>query len=524
LNAITSGAGVGWADYDMDGYLDLFVANFDGNNYLFHNQRDGTFLAITAGAIVNEGASESYGTAWGDYNNDGFPDLVVANGFESGKANFLYLNNGNGTFTKITGDPIVSVTGNFSACSWADYDRDGYLDLFVANPGGTSLLFHNNGDGTFSRKNSAVSVISPAFVGSWADYDNDGWPDLFVANGGISDRFPNFLFRNRGNGLFTKVLTPNFAGLTRGSICAAWGDYDNDGFMDVFVGNNGEPNELYHNNGNGTFTRVVTGAIVTDIAESVSAAWGDYDNDGWLDLFVGNRISATAEPAQGFLYHNNGDGTFTKITTGAIAEFTTSAGGAAWGDYDNDGFPDLFVSGLAAVGPAVSGLFHNTGNANHWLKVKCAGIASNRMGIGAKVHVHATIHGTPVWQLREITSGDGYGNGALIANFGLGDATNVDLVRIEWPSGFVQESHNIAPNKALTITEPPLLLAGLAKGVPQFWLKGEAGASYEIQSATTLGGWATFQTVTVTNINGTAQILDPIPPRPQQGFYRAVSR
>src|SRR5439155_20474239 len=184
---------------------------------------------------------------------------------------------------------------------------------------------------------------------------------------------------------------------------------------------------------------------------SITAAWGDYDNDGWLDLFVGNRDGTPGQHS--LLYHNNGDGTFTRITAGPIAELINTAGGCAWGDYDNDGFLDLFVSTLGNFPGESNALFHNHGNSNHWLKVKCEGTTSNRSGIGAKVRVKATLNGKPVLQLREITSGDGIGSSALIAHFGLGDAMNVEMLRIEWPSGTVQVMTNVPTQQFLTVTE-----------------------------------------------------------------------
>jgi len=520
------GTGCAWVDYDQDGYVDLFVADFDGNNHLYHNERNGTFVAVTNGTIVNEGASESYGVAWGDFDNDGYPDLFVSNGYDSGKTNFLYRNNGNGTFTKITSGPIVEVSGHFTGCAWADYDRDGFLDLFVANdPSGASVLYHNEGGSTFSRVGSAPTAISDAVGVAWADFNKDGWPDLFVANGFSSASSTlNFLYANQGGGTFQRVLAPSFSSANLHSVGVAWGDYDNDGFPDVFVTNiAAEPgkNELYHNNGNGTFTRVTTGSIYTDQSGSVSASWGDYDNDGWLDLFVGNRNTSGGTATNGFLYHNNGNGTFTRITNGPIAELQISTGGCGWGDYDNDGFLDLFVSDFRATGSA---LFHNTGNSNHWLKVKCEGTASNRSGIGARVRVKATSAGKTFWQLREITSGDGFGNSALIAHFGLGDATNIDTVRIEWPSGTVQEMSNVTASQFLTVTEPAALKvpAILADRSFQFSLIGGVGFRYDLQTSDDLVSWAAWKTLTCTN--RTMTVTDTTVIIGSKRFYRAVKR
>lgn len=258
-------------DYDNDGYVDLSVANFRGNNRLYHNEGDGTFKSVTGDDTVNGGANESWGVVWGDFDNNLFPDLFVANGGVSGKRNFLYRNNGGGTFTRIISSPIVSTSGHFIGGAWADYNRDGSIDLFVANNSRSSigsLFFHNNGDGTFTRTNSAIAARSDAISGAWADFDNNGWPDLLVANGWFTGRQTNFLYSNT-EGVFGRVAAPAFSSLRHTSIAVAWGDSDNNGFPDVFVANVGlsfdgvnntpEPNELYRSNGDGSFDRATAG-------------------------------------------------------------------------------------------------------------------------------------------------------------------------------------------------------------------------------------------------------------------------
>jgi uncharacterized delta-60 repeat protein len=452
---LIAGAGCAWVDYDQDGYLDLFVANYAGSNRLYHNEHNGSFRALTNGAIVNEGPSESYGVAWGDFNNDGYPDLFVGNGYGSGKTNFFYSNNGNGTFTKITNSPVVGISGHFSGCAWADYDRDGFLDLFVGdNLTGVSVLYHNQAGNTFTRVGSVPTFTSDAVGVAWQDFNNDGWPDLLVANGYGTDFKQSFLYANLANSSFERVPAPSFSSGSLGSTGIAWGDYDNDGYPDVFItscGNNSEPNQFFHNNGDGTFTRQTIGSIATDQSCSVSAAWGDYDNDGYLDLFVGNRGGS-----KNYLYHNNGNGSFEKITLGPIVSEAADNGGCTWGDYDNDGFLDLYVSNHGLNDSLGHGsLYHNTPNGNGWLKVKCVGYISNRLGIGAKVRVKATIGGKTFWQLREITSGDGIGSSGLIAHFGLGDAQSVEQVFIEWPSGRLQSfsSGEVHLNSLLTAEE-----------------------------------------------------------------------
>jgi hypothetical protein len=290
----------------------------------------------------------------------------------------------------------------------------------------------------------------------WGDYDNDGYPDLFVCGGTGHDAAQlNRLYHNEGNGTFTKVTTGEIATDLGHSGGAAWGDYDNDGFLDLFVCNldsGGIRSFLYHNNGNGTFTRITQDAVATNVANSYFCAWGDYDNDGFLDLFVGNRdFTSDGYPSAlvNFLYHNNGDGTFTRVTTGSPATDYNDAWGCSWADYDNDGFLDLFVARNDEKG---SYLYHNEGNSNNWLAFKLIGTVSNRSAIGAKVRVKAFYRGANRWQLRQITSGSDGASG-LSANFGLSDATKADLVRIEWPSGIVQNLTNVPARRFLTVVE-----------------------------------------------------------------------
>ncbi len=294
---------------------------------------------------------------------------------------------------------------------------------------------------------------------------------------------------------------------------------------------NGPNNFLYHNNGDGTFTRITDGIVVNDPANSpvgcdcgsYGCAWGDYDNDGFLDLFVTNEGHPGLVPTVvNFLYHNNGDGSFTKITTGKPVTEYSDSWGSAWGDYDNDGFLDLFVSRGDGRG---NYLYRNLGSSNSWLRVKLIGTVSNRAAIGAKVRVKATVRGVSQWQLRQIAVGSVlHGHDELQANFGLGDATNIDTVRIEWPSGTVQEFQNVAPKQFLTITEPPRLLAGITNGTPQFTIKGGRGFNYQIDTSTDLSTWSPFGTVTITNQNGTAPIIDTNAPEASSRFYRAAQQ
>ena len=542
--SIVTGVGNGiccaWGDYDNDGFIDLIVTstynpnnNTAQRNLLFHNNGDGTFTKIVNS--VSAEARDWRGCSWVDYDNDGNLDLFVtsvdAAGFPA--QNELFRNNGDGTFTKMTtnnvGDIVSLAAGKSEGPVWADYDRDGFVDLYIARYG-PDWIFHNNGDGTFMQvSNTAAGILQDdrdSYNAMWADYDNDGWPDLFVTvktdtgwNG------TNFFYHNQGSGAFKRVVQGSIATDDEYSIGCAWGDYDNDGYLDLFVANglnNAWTNSLYHNNGDGTFTKMtgqMVGSIASDLAASTQCAWGDYDNDGYLDLFV-----TTAGPNYvNYLYHNNGNGTFTRVLTGNVATDVGFSYGCAWGDYDNDGFLDLFVARGADGQPPANSLYHNNGNSNAWLKVKLVGTVSNHSAIGAKVRVHASIGGKTFWQLREINTGDGFCAGSLEADFGLGDATNADIVRIEWPSGTVQEFENVAAKQSLTYTEPSRLLTTSTGGVPQFSLKGGRGFQYAIDSSPDLVTWSPIGTLTITNLNGIAQIVDPNPPASDQRFYRAAS-
>jgi len=533
-------AGCAWGDFHNTGFLDLVVCNYrPGTNAYYQNNGDGTFTRVLTGAPVADSDYHVYFAA-GDYDNDGHLDLVETTGAFVPRVGqvTLYHNNGDGTFTTTDSGGLGGIAGHFGALVWGDFDNDGFLDVFAGDHGaaddnGTNnLLFHNNGAGTFTRITSGaeVSDISIAFAIAWQDYDGDGRPDLFVINNNEQSTFVNFLYHNEGGGVFSRVTNNIIAtdSWREGAACAAWGDYDNDGLPDLFVTDEaGVRNQLYHNNGDGQFTRVATGpgqpelpGSGNDLETGNGCAWGDYDNDGYLDLFV----SGWGQKNE--LFHNNGDGTFTKITSGSIVQGSgpvSVCGAVSWVDYDNDGFLDLFVgqdtSNYNTQAPGTNLLYHNNGNTNGWLEVKLVGTVANRSAIGAKVRAHATIGGKSFWQLREINGGCGYNSLPLVAHFGLGNATNVDTLRIEWPSGTVQECSNVAPRQILTITEPPLLLASLTNGSPQFSIRGGRGFRYEVDSSPDLLAWASNSLVAITNLNGMAQIVDPNPPSASR-FYR----
>ncbi|MBI4327063.1 MAG: VCBS repeat-containing protein, partial [Chloroflexi bacterium] len=455
VTGLATSWGAAWGDFDNDGFIDLVVSNV-GADYLYRNNRGGTFTLITSSPVVVNDSDDGGAVAWADYDNDGNLDLIVGN--SPGK-NKLFHNNGDGTFTKTAGNAVVA-EGPANSTIWGDYNNDGHVDLLVTSTDGPpNRLYRNNGDGSFTKMTSAevgniASDGGNADSGTWGDYDNDGDLDLLVTH----FKEKNFFYRNNGDGTFTKLFEADTGDLDAASSVSGgptWGDYDNDGDLDLFImqGLSLEPlnDTLFRNNDNRTFTSMtsnVVGQVVSDHQHGQSCAWADYDNDGWLDLFVTacGLLNSNERGRPSLLYHNNGDGSFTKITTGSLVNDVNWSEGGIWGDYDNDGFMDLFVAngGLAGypppLNPQVNSLFRNNGNTNAWLKLKLIGTVSNRAAIGAKVRVKATISGKSFWQMREISGGDGFlSQNDLRPNFGLRDARVAEIVRIEWPSGIVQE-------------------------------------------------------------------------------------
>jgi len=444
-----------WGDYDNDGDLDLYVTGGDWvdnimvADVLYRNNGDGTFTEATAEAGLGKSKGDSRHAGFLDYDNDGYLDLYVSNpvwdaNFENFKGQvLLYHNKGDGTFAEVSEDAGIEILNWFSyAGGFADYNNDGFLDMYITANWDRNVLYQNNGDGTFTNVAEKAGVEN--FVGGQGDggfnftsgdYDNDGDMDIYLPGGGGLDLGPAVLYRNNGDGTFTDVAEK--AGITdksngRGS---AFFDYDNDGDLDLITVGGTTPLHLYRNNGDGTFIDVAwkEAKLIPSTFERLTV--GDYDNDGYMDIYLmpWGRLRV--------LYHNNGDGTFKDVTQEAgVGGFATRSGGCAFGDYDNDGDLDLFASNLGGFNE----LFRNEGNDNNWLRIKCVGTRSNKDGVGARVKVQAG----ELSMIREINSGCSQGHNVLEAHFGLGQNAKADSVEIRWPSGpVVKEGEEVIPGR-----------------------------------------------------------------------------
>jgi enediyne biosynthesis protein E4 len=527
-NAIATDAipvwALAWGDYDNDGLMDLFAGVSPGSslgtNALYHNEGNGAFRRVYTGPGA-EGAGCYFGGVWADLNNDGWLDLYAADAVrwynQSATPHNLLFQGGSGAqFTRITQDPAVTLPLWGAEATWGDFDNDGYVDLFVA-ASSTSLsltnnyLFHNTGQGGFMRVPDPIfNVLAEAEDVGASDYDNDGDLDLL-----ISCHNQRLFYTNNGDGTFTRITTGPIVSDTGNSAGFAWGDYDNDGRLDLCLATFDSNLHLFHNETNGTFTRTLLG----NASNYQAPTWVDYDNDGHLDLFV--TCGYVSTPLRNWLFRNNGDGTFTEVTDVILAKEGGYSAAQAWADYDNDGFLDLVVANSYTTGMF---MYHNNGNTNHWLSVRLEGTRSNRAAIGAKVRVLATIGGKTFWQMREISGGCSRGQSDPRAHFGLGDATNVEVVRVEWPSGQVTELRNVASKQFTTIVEPNLQVAALSPNEVQLTVAGRIGSRYEIRTTNEvtapLSNWAVCQCVTNTRRFMTVPITNV--QESSQRFYRVV--
>lgn len=455
VNTIGDSRSVNWIDVNNDGWVDCFISNGPAagqNNMLYINNNGTGFTAVVNDSIVSD-KKPSDGASFADIDNDGDMDGFVVNWYNVN--NLLYLNNGIGTFAKVDTGKIVNDLGYSETTAWGDYDKDGLVDAYVTNSagGGKEFLYHNNGSNNFTKITTgpAVNDFFLSRCVNWTDIDGDNDLDLFLTN--ESNQNEN-IFRNDGGGTFTKLtggaLLTNFGNTMSGS----WGDIDNDGDQDVFLANDQSFNALFINNGAFNFTKITTDTVVKTPSRSFSSAWSDVDNDGDLDLFVTNSFGTTKKQLN-FFYLNNGSGGFVRNTADIIANDSAWSYGCAFADYDNDGFEDLAVATCrfnSIDHPDM--LYHNNTNSNKWITIKLIGTVSNRTAIGTKIRVKAIIGGNPIWQMREISSQTSYcGQNDIRAHFGLGNATIIDSIKIEWPLGIVEYFTNVSVNQFILYIE-----------------------------------------------------------------------
>lgn len=451
---------VNWVDINNDGLVDLFISNGKAggqNNMLYINLGGGQFTNVTSDSIVLD-YKPSDGATFADCDNDGDLDAFVVNWYNQN--NLFYTNDGAGNFTAISSVPVVTSGGYSETASWGDYDNDGLLDLYVTRSGGTvstnkNLLYHNDGGNAFTKILSGTPVTDATISRcvNWTDMDDDGDLDLFVTNEGNFNNDEN-IYRNDGSGLFTKITTGELVTNGAFTMSSSWGDYDNDGDLDVFLSNDRASNALFRNEGNLNFTKISSDTVSNTNAHSFSSAWSDIDNDGDLDLFVTNSYYTITKQLN-FLYINNGDGSFSRINNTVPATDSSWSYGCAFADYDNDGFEDLAVATVNFNNiDEPDFLYHNDGNNNQWITIKLIGTITNKSAIGTKIRINAIINGMHVWQMREISAQTSYcGQNDLRAHFGLGNATIIDSMIVEWFSGSKEIFSNININQFITVTE-----------------------------------------------------------------------
>jgi tetratricopeptide (TPR) repeat protein len=475
INLYSMSGGLIVDDFERNGLFDIVTSDFGqcAPMHYFHNNGDGTFTDRTAQAGLSDelGGLNMIQT---DYNNDGCLDILVLRGaWEFPQRKSLLRNNCDGTFTDVTAAAgLAEPATDTQTAVWADIDNDGYLDLFVGNENKPSQLFHNRGDGTFEDISHSAGLDRIAFTKGVvaADYDNDGYVDFYVSNLNAD----NFLYHNNHNNTFTEVAQQAGVQKPWQSFAAWFFDYDNDGWPDLFVTSyyvsvdeslrsylglspNAETLKLYKNLGNGTFRDVTAEVGLDKVTMPMGSNFGDIDNDGFLDIYLGTGNPSYASLMPNMLLHNHEGKYFTDVTASSGTGELHKGHAVAFADIDNDGDEDL----LTEIGGAVPGdshafrLFENPGNGNDWISLHLVGVKTNRAAIGARIKVTVENEGKTTRSIyRTVGSGGSFGASPLTQHIGLGKSARILDLEIDWPTSHSKQNFaNVASNQFLEIKE-----------------------------------------------------------------------
>jgi hypothetical protein len=471
LAAIGHAGGVVIEDLDSDGLLDVVVSSVDACESLryYHAERDGTFRDLTDTAHLSDQLGGINITAT-DYNNDGQIDLfVMRGGWEFPMRNSLLRNNADGTFTDVTRESGLS-SGLYRthSAAWADFDNDGWVDVFVGHEEAPSSLFRNMGNGTFVDVAKAAGVARTAFTkgAAWGDYDNDGYPDLYVSNY-VGE---NFLYHNERNGTFVERAKALGVDKPIMSFPTWFFDYDNDGWLDLFVASfvpsvtevvrgflkqpaQAETMKLYRNNGKGGFEDVTASVKLDHVVPAMGANFGDIDNDGYLDFYLGTGAPSYAALMPNFLFRSHDGKYFVDVTSATGTGHLQKGHGVALADLDGDGQVDIFqnIGGFVPGDAYYRALFKNPGHEANWIRVKLIGGKTNRAAIGAKIKV--TVDDGSI-RYREVSTGGSFGASPFAQHIGLGKRRTVRMLEVWWPASNTRQTLRDVPvNRELVVNE-----------------------------------------------------------------------
>ena len=475
VNRFNMAGGAVMEDFDNDGLLDLATTSFDPTMpmAIFRNEGDGTFKekTETAGLLGQLGGKNLVQT---DFNNDGRMDLFISRGawLQFPIRQSLLRNNGDGTFSDATDEAGLFDPVNSTYSCWADYDNDGWLDVYIICEQQTNRLYHNKGNGTFEELSGRAGVAGDRANfckgASWIDYDNDDYPDLFVDN----LKGTATLYHNNRNGTFSDVTeSMGIDGPQVGFSCWTW-DYDNDGWLDIFAtsfdhsvgavvnGMIGQPhnlrsNRLWRNSGGRKFENRTSVAGLDQVFATMGCNFADFDNDGWLDFYLGTGAPDLSVVVPNRMFRNVSGHRFADITASSGTGNLQKGHGVSCADWDRDGDVDLFIE----MGGAVPGdryhniLFENPGQTNHWLNLKLAGVKTNRAALEARIKV-VTVGDHPLTIYRHVSSGSSWGANPLEQHIGLGKSDRIAVLEIHWPtSGTTQVFRDLGADQAIQVTE-----------------------------------------------------------------------